>query len=173
MKNLNSSLIFVSALAITLFFTGCKKGETGPQGPAGTNGTNGKDGNANVKSNNIFINANEWINKVGYSEVTKLVPEITSDIVNKGTVNVFLEDGSNTWVALPATIPDTDGFILAFTYYIQAGKLTINVSFNENVTLPAGTIESGNWKIVTIAGSAKATSPSKHVNELSEIHLTN
>lgn len=40
-KNMKSTLILLSAFALTLSITSCEKGDTGPNGTAGTNGTNG------------------------------------------------------------------------------------------------------------------------------------
>ncbi len=40
-KNMKSTLILLTAFALTISVTSCKKGDTGPTGAAGTNGTNG------------------------------------------------------------------------------------------------------------------------------------
>jgi hypothetical protein len=43
MKQKSHLLLFLSLIALTLFFS-CKKGDTGPAGPAGANGANGAPG---------------------------------------------------------------------------------------------------------------------------------
>lgn len=168
MKNYNSKLIALLLVALSLNFSSCKKAEKGPAGPQGAPG---KDGNANVKNLTIFVNANEWVYKPGTFEVTKLVPELTADIINKGAVMVYMGD-TGSWEALPATNVDPDGFAVTFNYIIEAGKLILYGTYNSSVTMPAGTIESGDYKIVLIAGSARAANPNLNLLNYNEVQNT-
>lgn len=166
MKNLSkrtSQFTKIIAVALALSFAGCAKdGATGPQGPAGTPG---KDGNANVKSQVIFISGSEWINAAGYSYVTKIVPEITADIVTKGTVDVYAEDNGKWW-SLPLTTTTQNGGVLAYGYAIENGKITLDISVNVNVTLTSADIGNSNFKIVVIAGAAKNQKANSNGNDL-------
>jgi hypothetical protein len=171
MKNYNSKLIALLLVAVSVTFSSCKKGETGPQGPSG------KDGNANVKNLTIFVNANEWVNKPGVSEVTKVVPEITADIVNKGAIMIYTEgNNSGQWEALPTTWPDPS-ITVALGYTIEAGKLHLSATFDVNGTLSPGTLQSSNFKVVLIAGSARAANPNVNLQNYPEVqtayNLTN
>jgi hypothetical protein len=170
------TLASIAMLALSFTFTSCKKGDTGPAGPQGsngTNGTNGKDGNANVKNSNIFVNANEWVYTVGQCKVTKLVPEITADIVNKGMVMVYWEGATaGSWDALPATYAGTNGTVETYGYTIEPGKLHLLVTFNANVTLPAGTILSSNFKVVLISGSDRVAHPYMDLSNYNEVIST-
>lgn len=170
MKNYKLKLMALAILTLSLSFSSCKKGDTGP---AGAQGANGKDGNANVKNLTVFVNANEWINKSGESEVTKLVPEITADIVSKGAVMVYMEgSGSGSWEALPTSSADASGLVLTIGYAIEAGKLHLMVTFNDNITLPNGTLESSNFKIVLVAGSARSANPNMNLQNYNEVKTT-
>ena len=162
-----AKILCMFALACGLLFTNCaKKGDTGPAGPAGTNGTNG---NANVKSKTIFVAGSEWINSAGASTVTKLVSEITTDIINNGAVLVYVDNGSNNWSALPVTTTDPSGVVLAFGYDIEPGKLILNAEVNQNVTLTASTFGNTNFRIVTIAGSGRMANPNLNYNDYNEV----
>ena len=154
------------ALTLGLTLTSCKKGDTGPAGPAGTNGTNG---NANVKSKTIFVAGSEWINTPGQSTVTKLVTEITTDIVNNGAVLVYIDNGSNNWSAIPTTVADPSGLVLTFGYDIEPGKLILSTTVNANVTLTAATFSNTNFRIVTIAASGRVANPNLNYNDYNAV----
>ena len=155
------------ALACGLLLTNCaKKGDTGPAGPAGANGTNG---NANVKSKTIFVAGSEWINTVGESKVTKLVTEITTDIVNNGAVLVYIDNGSNNWGAMPTTVADPSGLVVTFGYDIEPGKLILSATVNASVTLTATDFGNTNFRIVTISGSGKIANPNLNYNDFNAV----
>lgn len=159
-------LTALTLLGLALSFSSCKK-ETGP---AGAQGTAGKDGNANVKNSTIFVNANEWIYAPGICKVTKLVPEITQDIIDKGAIIIYSEGvASGSWDALPYSSAETSGLVLTFGFNIQAGKLNLEVTFNQNQTLPAGTLTSSNFKLVLISGSARAANPNVNFKNYKEV----
>ncbi len=152
------------ALTLGLTLASCaKKGDIGPAGPAGTNG------NANVKSKTIFVAGSEWINTPGASTVTKIVSEITTDIVNNGAVMVYVDNGGNNWSALPATATGTTGLIVTFGYDIEPGKLILNAGVNANVTLTASTFGNTNFRIVTIAASGRMANPNLNYNDYNAV----
>lgn len=170
MKKTNKTIMTVIAgVALTLGLTlaSCaKKGDTGPAGPAGANGTNG---NANVKSKTIFVAGSEWINTPGESTVTKIVSEITTDIVNTGAVMVYVDNGNNNWSALPATATGTTGLVLSFGFDIEPNKLTLTAQVNANTTLTAATFGNTNFRIVTIAGSGRLANPNLNYNDYNAV----
>lgn len=81
----------------------------GPQGPAGEDGedgVDGKDGNANVQAYTYTVLASDWSNltngTIFVSRDTLLVPDVTSEVISGGTVQVFRKPGSgSSWFALP------------------------------------------------------------------------
>ncbi|MFN8231169.1 MAG: hypothetical protein U0V03_09645 [Bacteroidia bacterium] len=155
------------ALACGLLISSCaKKGDTGPAGPAGTNGTNG---NANVKSKTIFINGSEWTNTSGSSTVTKLIPEITSDIINTGAVLVYAEDVPGKWVALPVAQTTTAGVVLSFNYSIESGKINLFIDNNTTTTLTAGDIGNSNWRFVIMSGTGRLANPNVNYKNYNEV----
>ena len=85
-----------------LFFSSCKKGDTGP---AGKNGTNGKDGVANISSNNYYIAPSSWsMISSGRYQVTQYDTDI-ADATTDG-IEVFVSvSGLNNgaYFALPTT----------------------------------------------------------------------
>jgi hypothetical protein len=171
MKNFLKCSVRLFALTIIglgFLFSSCKK--EGPQGPAGPSG---KDGNANVKNQTIFINANEWVYSAGACKVTKLVPEITSDIISKGALMVYIEgEPSGSWEALPASWGDPSGLVITWGYTMETGKLHLLVTLNDNITLPAGSILSNSYKLVLIAGSARAANPDVNYSNYQEVTST-
>lgn len=172
MKNLFITplkLAAVAALTLTFSLSSCKKAETGPQGPQGAQGP---AGNANVKNLNIFVNANEWVYKPGICEITKLVPELTADLISKGAVMVYSEgDANGSWDALPSTSTSAN-LTLAFGYNIEVGKLNLYVTFDSNSTLPSGTLQNSNFKVVLIAGSARTANPQVNYGDYQDVKTT-
>jgi len=87
MKN----LLFILLVAILL--SGCAKdGETGPAG---------QDGNANVQVEiiNVFIEDWEFQNEMYNAQVSSNL--LSDDIIENGTVNLFMDAGPGVWLALP------------------------------------------------------------------------
>ena len=165
-----AKILCMFALACGLLFTGCaKKGDTGPAGPAGTNGTNGTNGNANVKSKTIFINGSEWTNTSGSSTVTKLIPEITTDIINTGAVLVYGEDTPGKWTALPVAMTSTAGVVLSYNYSIEAGKINLFIDNNTTTALTAGDIGNSNWRFVIMSGTGRLLNPNLKYNNYNEV----
>jgi len=85
-----SILIVFTLIIVIITFNGCRKGDTGPQGPTG---------NANVIGTNT-VTVSTWIASGHAWTATLNVNAITQDIVNYGSVQVFVQYG-NEWWALP------------------------------------------------------------------------
>ena len=94
--SLHQLLYFV--LAITLTFTACKKGDAGPQGDKGDTGEKGSKGDKGDKGDGgttVYYSA--WkdvtftLNQAGTAYIAELTDtHITSDIVSKGEVRIFV-----------------------------------------------------------------------------------
>ncbi len=149
-------------------FSSCAK--EGPAGPAGTNGTNGKDGNANVKSQSYFITGSEWTYASGEATLTKLMPQITADIIANGVVMVYAKPaGSATWDAMPTSYADPSGVVLSLGYSIDTGKLNLYWSWNSAVQLSASVIGNNDFRVVVISGSALARHPEVNVRDYKQV----
>lgn len=161
---MKKAITFISALLFTcLFALSCKKGETGPagaDGKDGTNGTNGKDGKngvSNISTSNINTNNNSWIfDSSDNSYYANLYSSaITQTVVDAGTVQVFLGNGSGTaWSALPFSIG-----IVQYNFSYALGKVQILVTLsNGNVPSNPGGVQ---FKLVIIPPANKSSSPNQ------------
>jgi hypothetical protein len=90
MKNL-----LFSVLIILLISSCAKDGETGPAGPAG------QDGNANVQVEVFTVNVDDWgfINDFYNEQISTDL--LTDDIVEYGSVDLFMQGDPSMWIALP------------------------------------------------------------------------
>jgi hypothetical protein len=167
----NTHFIFACITVIGLTLSSCQKdpGPAGPAGAPGTNGLDGKDGNANVKSQNIFITGSEWINDVAYSYVTKQVSEITADIVSKGVVMVYEETSSGVWTALPTSVATSLGYVFTYGFQIENGKLKLEITVNDNITLTAADIGNITIRVVVIPASALVKNPNLDLNDIGAV----
>lgn len=142
MKKTLSSLMLI--VAVTIFSSCTKKGDIGPAGAAGT------PGNANVT--NIFLTTTSSNWTVGGTGVSYFVDftvlGITKQILDKGTVQVFLAGSSNSdpMLSLPTSFKNDE-----LNFLISENKLTI-LSTSGNGTLPSNPGDC-KFKVVIIAGS--------------------
>jgi hypothetical protein len=143
------------------FLTNCKKAEAGPKGdtgPAGPTGTVGPAGNANVKSN-TFTNITWTFNSTTKNfEAIISYSAITQEIVNTGAVMMYMETSSNYYSQLPTSFMFDASTILFFEFehYNGGVKVYVHNSNLDNSIAPQSTIK---FKIVAVAGSAKAQNP--------------
>jgi hypothetical protein len=144
MKQLFHKCLF-GVLFFALFFQSCKKSE-GPQGPEGPAGP---QGNANVKTVTFNVVTADWKYSTGLAYLNKAIPEITTDIYNKGSVALYWQI-SNSWVALPVTFP-SGSITQTMGYNYKADSLKVTVT-NSDGSTPA-TLNSATFKVVVTSGS--------------------
>jgi len=130
-----------------LMFSCTKEGDTGPQGPAGPTGP---QGNANVKTvtfTNQPFTQNPLVNVY---QVLVTVPDITTAILQKGTVNAYVAKANNNstdWTALPGNFtPDLNNASLSrfYNFNYGTGAATIYTTTNPGYNV--------DLKIVVVAG---------------------
>ena len=120
------------------------EGQIGPKGDPGADGEDGTDGVANISTSTFFVASTDWTDG-GVETDTLDVPEITQEVVDNGTVQVFqTEDASNPqWGDLPYSFVinlNTPNGVIASQITIQAehvvGKiyLTFINDLNGNIT---------------------------------------
>ncbi len=157
-------------LLMGMTLTNCKKGDTGPQGPAGTAGTNG---NANVKSQTSTNLTWTFNNATKAFETNISVAAITQDIVDKGAVFVYMQDGS-----ISSQLPSSSMYdaltVLFFDFEYSVGnvKITVSNSDLDNTLVPQSTLK---FKIVAMTANGRQANPNpktfeeiKAANNLSE-----
>jgi hypothetical protein len=99
------SIIKYSCLLIpflALSFSACKKSVAGPQGDAGIDG--GK-GNMKKTDRSFTVAATSWTTSGAGWASTIYAPEITSDVISKGEVKVYMKI-STAWWSLPYGVGD-------------------------------------------------------------------
>jgi hypothetical protein len=142
-----SIYLYLGICLIAAMFS-CKKTE-GPAGPAGPTGPTGPGGNANVKT--VAFNAvnTDWQYPSGSAYLEKNMAEITTDIFNTGSVDVYWQI-SGAWVALPFTYPN-GSITQTMGYSYTGGQLKIFVT-NSDGSTPA-TLNTATFKTVITSGS--------------------
>lgn len=153
------------ALTFGLAFTSCKKGDTGPAGPAGTNGTNGV---ANIQTGTVTTNNSTWSldNSDNSYNATLTYAAITQSVIDKGTVQVFISDGTGSeWLALPFSYG-----IVQYNYSYKLGQVLLSVTLSSGnaPNNPGGQ----QFKVVVIPPASKSTIPSNTNNEIKEAIFT-
>jgi hypothetical protein len=123
------ALRLLIVVVIVFFLVRCTK--EGPTGPQGAQGPPGPQGNANVKAI-IFTNQAFTFNQlVNVYQILQTVPDITADIVQKGSVSAFVAKANNNnsdWTALPGNFtPDFSNPSLSrfFDFNYAPGNATI------------------------------------------------
>ncbi|MFY9307609.1 MAG: hypothetical protein WAQ28_01035 [Bacteroidia bacterium] len=139
-----------------LMFDACTKakdGAPGAQGPAGVNGTNGTDGidgNANVIGTNT-VTISSWTANGASWTANMTAAGITSDVVNTGTVQVFIQYGSSWWA-----LPDING-VNSTSYGFSVGTISLLNSNSDGSTPPNPGAQV--FRAVIIPSQAMITNP--------------
>jgi hypothetical protein len=158
-------------LVLSLTFTSCKKGDTGPAGTNGTNGTNGKDGKdgvANIQTGTVTTNNATWVldNSDNSYNAVLTYTAITQSVIDRGTIQAFIGDGSSkVWIALPFSYGTVQ-----YNYFYEVGKVTISITLSNGTvpTNPGGQ----QFKIVVIPPASKSPNSGSVDNEAKEAVFT-
>jgi hypothetical protein len=160
--------ILLSALTV-LTFSSCKKevvgakgdqGAQGIQGVQGAQGVKGQNGNANVIGSNEVTISSWTQNSISWT-ANLTMGAITQDVVNTGTVKVFIKYGSEWWA-----LPDISGKN-STQYGFGVGSVTLYNS-NSDGTLPSNP-SSKTFRIVVIPSSGLAKHPDTDWNNYKEV----
>lgn len=137
------------AITLSLTLSSCKKGDTGPAGPAGSAGTNGV---ANIQTGTVTTNNATWSFDATDNSYngTLTYAAITQAVIDKGTVQVFLGDGTGKeWGALPLSYG-----IVQYNYSYKVGEVLITVTLS-NGSLPNNP-GGQQFKVVVIPPASKS-----------------
>jgi hypothetical protein len=120
------------AVVMALTFVACQgpPGPTGATGPQGTVGPAGPSGSPNILSSPwISTEASDWVrNNIGTFILTRIAPQVTQEIVDRGSVVVFLRNfNQDTWLGneLPITYRDAINDARIFTI-ISPNKIQLH-----------------------------------------------
>lgn len=155
-------------VATTLLFSACSKegpvgpaGTTGPQGPAGPQGPKGDTGTANV----IY---SDWLNVTYTPDTTHngnvvdtvsytaeiAAPLLTSDILSKGEIKVYLNIGSaDAPTVVPLPLDPAFGTVITPLFGI--GKITL-ISLTDASTQTTANGTSLQYRYILIPGGTAA-----------------
>jgi hypothetical protein len=150
------------ALIALVGLTACKKNKDCTPGAMGATG---KTGNANVETFIVNTDASSWtLNVIDYSQnATATVDQINASVMNSGTVNVFMGDGTGTsWVALPLAYSMNQW---NYSYANSQIKFFETLS-NGNAPPNPGILQ---FKIVVIPPAVKAANPNLNYNNYDEV----
>ena len=153
---MKKNLLYIAALFLIV---SCGKdgapGAAGPQGPSG---------NANVHSSTFVVTNSQWqttgTSGTDYEKYVDLSdPYITQDILNNGAVLFYWVTSSGINVQLPYTIyPTTGGTPYVLQPSASVGTASIEFYYTDWSSFSLNNTQL-TFKVVTIAGSFKATHP--------------
>ena len=130
---------FAIILLYGMLLSGCKK-ETGPQGP---------EGNANVHATIHVVQPTDWDVHATYLLKLLVDSNITQDIIDKGSVEMFVQFGTQ-WYPLPYSYHNTGYF---GTYTGSYSKNQVRVEYERSdEQQPAVPLTAISFKVVAIGG---------------------
>ena len=153
MKNTKLTL---AALAIVAgAFTSCKKKKAeAPAAPAST-----------VQSFTYGTNNFAWTQNGNVFSAVLTVDAITTDILSKGTVNVFIGDGTGyNWMSMPVTL---NGIQWRDNIYIHTVQVNAEESKTGNTSFANPGVQQ--FKVVVVSSSARIAHPDVDLNNYKEI----
>lgn len=147
-------------------------GAQGPQGNTGATGAQGPEGNANVTAATVTITQAEWgaySSAIWGYAVVVTDAAITADVVNNGTVEVFLgtSSASGVWDAIPTTVY-LSSVSYSFNYQYKVGIVDLNIDLS-NSTTTLTSIPTYIFKIVAIGGAARQAHPHTNWHDYNQV----
>lgn len=156
-----------SFIALLLVACVAKDGDTGPVGPVGPagppgggsgsgtqgpQGPPGEDGNANVQSYVFTVDTADWTTGSSFSDASLIVSQITQDVVDEGTIQVFRGGVSGEWQALPYTslVGLSGGGATTFHYIFTYNVGVVNLRTFTGIGAPFPPSSNLDFKVVVI-----------------------
>lgn len=167
-------IVLVLVAGSLLVFNSCTKtgpqgpqGPAGPQGQAGATGPAGPQGNANVVGNgkSFSVPASTWAfnSTANYYSVDFSDPDITTDVVNGGIVEMFrYYSSSDSW----SNLPDINGNqVIVFNFYLGGFSIFIQTTDGSAPVAPTSAII---FRDVVITPSQRQAHPNTNWKNYSE-----
>lgn len=118
----------------------------------------------NIKSTIVTLNTSNWLYGNPYYYATINWGEITQDIVDNGTVLVFMKGNSNNyWYALPFVWYINSSYSESLTYEYTTGSVEIDV-YDSDLTATAY-IYPNPFKIVVISNAGRKEMEANHIDK--------
>lgn len=165
-----SMLLLLSSTLIN--FSCTKEGPAGPQGSPGPTGPRGSDGNANVKSVTINVASGNWILSGNTYYFDSYISEITTDIINSGSVQIFMESTSSTgvWLTMPWIEYINSSIFSTYNFNHSWGKVRI-FKVDSDITPPSNP-GVRKFKVIVISSSARILNPNVDYTNYNEVKKT-
>ncbi|WP_276979001.1 hypothetical protein [Flavobacterium filum] len=124
------NLLFIGSAFLLSSCT--KEGPAGPAGPAGATGPQGPAGVGTIKTRDIVIPASSWSWSTAATLYLATVnnPDITTDVVTKGSVTAYLKTG-NLWDKLPLVQFSSTGRVYNYRFLWSQGQMIFTQGFND------------------------------------------
>jgi hypothetical protein len=147
-------ILLMLAGGLFIFNSCTKTGPMGPQGPAGPPGApgpQGPTGNANVYASEAFV-VSGWNPSGNTWKKTVNAPEITSDISEFGSVEVFKLYGADEWTNLP----DINGNTSTVFNFYPGGFTLLVQTFDGSVPANPGSLT---FRFIVISSALRQAHP--------------
>ncbi|MFH0893729.1 MAG: hypothetical protein V2A54_04775 [Bacteroidota bacterium] len=170
MKKMNFKIAAFAALAIALLVGGCKKDDDsmyqlkGDYQPKGNYQPAGNYGNANIVSNQFTVT---WTLSAPAYYCTIYDGNITQSIVDNGSVEVYMSNGSGGWIALPYTMPMSSTYASTYTPVHYLGGVTV-WKYDTDYT-QASDPGTTTFKVVCVSYAGKIANPNLNWNDYNEV----
>ncbi|HEX6427350.1 MAG TPA: hypothetical protein VF008_06670 [Niastella sp.] len=171
MKHMSLRCTSVLVLFVALFFTACKKGDTGPAGETGAPGATGANGAAGATGKpgtaNVIYSA--WMD-VEFSLVdsftavgTITAPKIVDSIIQKGEVKVFWNVNTASNPSIVALPYHDDGVLfgasdLANIPLIKVGTISLYSNYNLSSRTTTSGEKAFQYRYIIVPGGITARS---------------
>ena len=148
--------LFILSNLITL--NGCKKDDDSAFQ------LKGNYGNANVYSGQFTVT---WTLSAPAYYCDIIDNNITQAVLDYGSVQVYMNSGSNGWIALPYTIPMSSSYstTYAFAHYLGSVRVIKSDTDYTQTVNPGATT----FKIVCISASGRKANPNVNLNNYEEV----
>jgi len=157
-------LIIIGSLAT---MNSCKKDDDSAYQLKGNYQTAGNYGNANITSDQFTVT---WTISAPayYCDISDA--NITQEIVDNGSVVVYMSNGSGGWVALPYTLPMSSTYASTYTpvHYLDGVTIWKYDTDYTQATDPGSTT----FKVVCISASARLANPNVNWNNYEDVKNT-
>ena len=147
-------------LCVFILFTGCVKGPKGDQGDPGLNG----QAVQNVHSFSFTVSPTQWYYYgSGFYYYDASISQITQNVVDSGSLSMFVEGNSGVWLALPYTISNSStNFInYGFNYSLGHSRVWMDNSTQSTLSITS----SYTYRAVIVSSTMRVNHPNVNWND--------
>lgn len=160
MKNKIKTVMACAIITVLLISNGCKKDKYQPKG---------NYGNANVSSASVTTTTGwGWDATNFWSYKTLNWSDITSDVIDKGVINVYMST-SYGWAQWPRTIVLNGGVTQSQRFYSNVGNIQLIIANSDYTNANPGSLS---FKVVIVTPLAKMAHPNVNYANYEEVKRT-